>query len=314
MINPVWSERHRPKTVGDVILPPAIKSIFQKMVDNKEIPVNLLLTGTSGVGKTTVAMATLEELGLDYMVINGSLEGNIDTLRNRITSFASAVSFFGGRKYVLLDEADYLTHATQAALRNFMEEHSAGCGFILTCNFRTKIIAPLQSRCSVIDFKIPKDSLAKLAGEFLKRVCNILDTEAVAYNDKRVISEVIKKYFPDWRRVLNELQSYSLKNNVIDDGILARNNNHNMAVLIDMMRKKKFSEARKWIGENSDLEPEDLFEQFYTTAYDWLTPDSVPQLAILLGEYQYKSALVANQEINTGAFLAHAMATLTFKD
>lgn len=313
MINPVWSERHRPKTVADVILPADIKSIFQKMVDSKEVPVNLLLTGGSGVGKTTVSLATLEELGLDYMVINGSLDGNIDTLRNRITNFASAVSFFGGRKYVLLDEADYLTHNTQAALRNFMEEHSTGCGFILTCNFRSKIIEPLQSRCSVINFKIPKESVTALAVQFMKRVVGILDVEGVTY-DKKVVSEVIKKYFPDWRRVLNELQSYSLKNGVIDEGMLSRGSNANMSALIDLMRLKKFSDARKWVGENSDLEPETLFEQFYVTAYEWLTPDSVPQLAILLGEYQYKSAFVANQEINTGAFLAHAMATLTFKE
>lgn len=313
MENPVWSERYRPKKVADVILPSDIKDTFQKMVEDKQVPVNLLLSGGAGVGKTTVAMAMLDELGYNSMIINGSLEGNIDTLRNRITNFASAVSFFGGRKYVLLDEADYLTGATQAALRNFMEEHSKGCGFILTCNYRNKIIQPLQSRCSLIDFRIPKSAMASLAAQFLKRCVGILDQEKVTY-DKKVLAEVIKKHFPDWRRILNELQTYALKNNVIDEGMLSRNSNKNMSELISFMRNKKFSDARKWVAENSDMDPVEFFEQLYFTAYDWLTPESVPQLAILLGEYQYKSSLVVNQEINTGAFLAHAMSTLTFKE
>ena len=214
----LWVEKYRPKTVEDTILPVDLKRTFQNFVDQGNIP-NLILAGSAGVGKTTIARAMLEQLGCDYIVINGSMNGNIDTLRNEILSFASSMSFSGGRKYVILDEADYLNaNSTQPALRNFMEEFSKNCGFILTCNFRNRIIDPLHSRCSVIDFKIGKADMAKLAAQFFKRVITILDSENVKY-EQQVVAEVINKHFPDWRRVLNELQRYSATG-AIDTGLL----------------------------------------------------------------------------------------------
>ena len=204
----LWVERYRPKKIADTILPIDLKQTFQAFVDQKNIP-NMILSGSAGVGKTTVARAMLEELGCDYIIINGSMNGNIDTLRNDILNFASAVSFSGGRKYVILDEADYLNpNSTQPALRNFMEEFAKNCGFILTCNFKNKIIEPLHSRCPVIDFRITKKEMPKLAAQFFKRAISILDENGVTH-DKQVVAAVIEKHFPDWRRVLNELQRYS---------------------------------------------------------------------------------------------------------
>ena len=217
--NPLWVERYRPQTIADTILPEDLKATFQQFVDQKSVP-NLLLTGSAGVGKTTVARAMLEELECDYIIINGSLNGNIDTLRTTIQNFASSVSFTGGRKYVIIDEADYLNaNSTQPALRNFMEEYSKNCGFILTCNFKNRIIEPLHSRCSVIEFKINKNDMADLAKQFMKRVKNILEIENIEY-DKEAVAAIIMKYFPDWRRVLNELQRYSATGRV-DTGILS---------------------------------------------------------------------------------------------
>ena len=214
----LWVEKYRPKKIADTILPADIKATFQQFVDQQNVP-NLLLTGGAGVGKTTVARAMLEEIGADYIVINGSMNGNIDTLRNEILSFASTVSFSGGRKYVILDEADYLNgNSTQPALRNFMEEFSKNCGFILTCNFKSRIIEPLHSRCSIVEFKIPPKEKPLLAGEFYKRTLKILETENIKFN-KNVVGELIARHFPDWRRVLNELQRYSVGGE-IDSGIL----------------------------------------------------------------------------------------------
>jgi len=204
----LWVEKYRPKNINDCVLPAELKATFQQFVDNQNIP-NLLLTGGAGVGKTTVARAMLEQIGADYIIINGSMNGNIDTLRNEIQQFASSVSFTGGRKYVILDEADYLNaNSTQPALRNFMEEFSRNCGFILTCNFKQRIIEPLHSRCSVVDFKIAKSDVPRLASQFFKRIVSILDQEGIKY-DKAVVAELITKHVPDWRRVLNELQRYS---------------------------------------------------------------------------------------------------------
>ena len=215
----LWVEKYRPKTVEETILPAELKATFQQFVDQKNIP-NLILSGTAGVGKTTIARAMLEQLECDYIVVNGSMNGNIDTLRNEILSFASSVSLSGGRKYVILDEADYLNaNSTQPALRNFMEEFSRNCGFILTCNFKNRIIEPLHSRCSVIDFKLSKSISTKLATQFFKRVEKILSGEGVDF-DRAVVAELITKYFPDWRRVLNELQRYSATGK-IDSGIFA---------------------------------------------------------------------------------------------
>ena len=307
----LWVERYRPKTIEETILPTELKKVFQQFVDQKNIP-NLILSGTAGVGKTTVARAMLEQLECDYIVINGSMNGNIDTLRNEILNFASSVSLSGGRKYVILDEADYLNaNSTQPALRNFMEEFSSNCGFILTCNFKNRIIEPLHSRCSVIDFKISKKDMAKLAGQFFKRVQIILKNESVI-NEPSVVAEVINKHFPDWRRVLNELQRYSATG-AIDSGILANMQETNLRGLITFLKEKNYTEMRKWVKNNLDTDVNQLFTQIYDTAEEFVTSDSLPPLVLHLAEYQYQNAFVANPEINFVAFLTRVMMDVEFK-
>lgn len=307
----LWVEKYRPKTIEQCILTNDLKQTFQKFVDQQNIP-NLLLSGSAGVGKTTVAKAMLEQLGCDYIVINGSLHGNIDTLRNDITQFATTVSFAGGRKYVILDEADYLNpQSTQPALRNFMEEYSANCGFILTCNFKNRIITPLQSRCSVIEFNYQKKDAPKLAGAFFDRVKTILQQEQVEFVDK-VVAEVVQRHYPDWRRVLNELQRYSV-NGIIDTGIFANTSDDSFSDLIKLMKEKNFTGVRKWVAINVDSDPTALMRKFYDVASEKMQPSSIPQLVLLIADYQYKSAFVADQEINLVAFLTQVMAETQFK-
>ena len=239
------------------------------------------------------------------------MNGNIDTLRHDIRNFAGTVSFTQGRKYVILDEADYLNpNSTQPALRNFMEEFSKNCGFVLTCNFKNRIISPLHSRCSVVDFKITGKEKAKLAGTFLARACWILDQEGVAY-DKKVVAEVLMKYFPDWRRVLNELQRYGATGN-IDSGILAHVSDVDISSLIDSLRNKDFKSMRKWVGSNSEQDVNVLFRKLYDTAHDFLESGSIPQLVLILAEYQYKSAFVADHEINLAACFTQIMVDCEF--
>jgi DNA polymerase III delta prime subunit len=306
----LWVEKYRPKTINDCILPEGLKQTFSSFIDSGNIP-NLLLTGSAGVGKTTVAKAMLEQIGADYIVINGSMNGNIDTLRNDIQQFASTISFSGGRKYVILDEADYLNaNSTQPALRNFMEEFSRNCGFILTCNFKHRIIEPLHSRCSVVDFKISKDDLPRLAVQFFKRTVGILSKEGVEY-DKAVVAELINKHVPDWRRVLNELQRYSV-NGKIDSGIFVNLQDENLKTLIGYIKAKNFGEMRKWVGENSDTDSAQLYRKFYDQAYNYIKPASIPELVILIAKYQYQAAFVADPEINTTAFLTEIMVSLEF--
>jgi DNA polymerase III delta prime subunit len=301
----LWVEKYRPKTIEDTILPLDLKATFQQFVDQKNIP-NLILSGSAGVGKTTVARAMLEQLGCDYIIINGSMNGNIDTLRNEILNFASSVSLQGGRKYVILDEADYLNaNSTQPALRNFMEEFSRNCGFILTCNFKNRIIEPLHSRCSVVDFKISKKDMAKLAMQFMKRVNFILNTENVKY-ESAVIAEVIQKHFPDWRRVLNELQRYSATGN-IDSGILANIQTISIKSLLDLMKNKNYSEMRKWVKDNIDTDINDMYRQFYDTAYEIMETSSIPILVLTIAKYQYHGSFAADPEINFMAFLTEIM-------
>lgn len=306
----LWVEKYRPKTIEDTILPVELKTVFQQFVDQKNIP-NLILSGSAGVGKTTVARAMLEQLGCDYIVINGSMNGNIDTLRNEILNFASSVSLSGGRKYVILDEADYLNaNSTQPALRNFMEEFSRNCGFILTCNFKNRIIEPLHSRCSVVDFKISKKDMAKLAGQFFKRVETILANENVEYH-KPAVAEIIQKFFPDWRRVLNELQRYSATGK-IDSGILANLQQTSIRELIDMMKEKNYTEVRRWVKNNIDADINILYNEFYETASQFFSPKSIPLLVTLIAKYQYQNAFSANTEINFAAFLAEVMIDAEF--
>jgi DNA polymerase III delta prime subunit len=306
----LWVEKYRPKTIEDTILPVELKATFQQFVDQKNIP-NLILAGTAGVGKTTVARAMLEQLGCDYIVINGSMNGNIDTLRNEILNFASSVSLSGGRKYVILDEADYLNaNSTQPALRNFMEEFSRNCGFILTCNFKNRIIEPLHSRCSVIDFKISKKDMAKLAMQFMKRVEIILSAENIEY-DKNAVAALIQKYFPDWRRVLNELQRYSATGK-IDTGILANLQQSSIREVVELMKHKNFTEIRKWAKNNIDTDVNVLYNDFYETAADYFKPNSIPMLVMLIAKYQYQNSFAANPEINFVAFLVEVMVEMEF--
>lgn len=306
----LWVEKYRPKTIEETILPCDLKQTFQQFVDQKNIP-NLILAGSAGVGKTTVARAMLEQLECDYVVINGSMNGNIDTLRNEILNFASTVSLSGGRKYVILDEADYLNaNSTQPALRNFMEEFSRNCGFILTCNFKNRIIEPLHSRCSVIDFKISKQSIAKLATLFFKRTQQILKDEKVEY-DSKVVAQVINKHFPDWRRVLNELQRYSATGK-IDTGILVNLQETSIKELISLLKEKNYTEIRKWVKNNMDTDVNDLYNQFYEISSDVCTKQTAPQMVLDLAKYQYQNAFAANAEINFLAFLVEVMMNCEF--
>ena len=302
----LWVEKYRPKTIKDTILSPELKTLFQTFVDNKNVP-NLLLTGSQGIGKTTVAKAMLEELGADYIVINGSDEGRlIDTLRTKIKNFASSVSLAGGRKYVILDEADYCNAETvQPALRNFMEEFSKNCGFIMTCNFVNKIIQPLHSRCSVVEFKIANKDKPNMGKELYVRILDILKQENISF-DEKVIQQVLGKHFPDNRRILNELQRYSATGH-IDSGILANLSETSIKELMQLLKDKEFTSVRKWVGKNIDGDVAPMFRKIYDTVTQYVKPSSVPQVVVTLADYQYKSAFVADQEVNFMAFLTELM-------
>jgi DNA polymerase III delta prime subunit len=308
----LWVEKYRPKTVADTILPQELKTTFQTFVDTGNIP-NLLLTGSAGIGKTTIAKAMLEELNADYIILNGSNEGRrIDDFRNSISKFATTVSFSGGRKYIIIDEADYLNaESVQPMLRNFMEEYSKNCGFIFTCNFVKKIIDPLHSRCSVIEFKTQKKDMPKLAGQFFKRVENILTNEGIEY-DQKVVAELITKHFPDNRRILNELQRYSVTGR-IDSGILVNQSSENIKSLIEALKNKEFTVVRKWVGQNIDGDTAPFFRKLYETIHEYASPSSIPQIVVTLADYQYKSAFAADQEINTMALLTELMVDTEWK-
>ena len=306
----LWVEKYRPKTVQDCILPEELKNTFQQFVDNKNIP-NLLLSGGAGTGKTSVAKAMLNELGCDYIVINGSMNGNIDTLRTDIQNFASTVSLAGGRKYVILDEADYLNpQSTQPALRNFMEEFSSNCGFILTCNFRNRIIDPLHSRCAVIEFSIPSNEKPRIAAELFKRIKTILRDNGIEY-DEKVVAEVVKKHFPDFRRVLNQLQRYAA-NGRIDSGLLSAVTDVSIESLIGYLKDKNFTKMRSWVGENLDNDPQAIFRKIYDSSNKHIKDEFVPKLVMILADYQYKAAFVADPEVNLVACLTEIMIDVEF--
>ena len=307
----LWVEQYRPKTVNTCVLPQTLKNTFIEFVEQGNVP-NVILSGGPGVGKTTIAKAVLDEIGATYMMINGSEESGIDVLRTKIKNFASTVSLEGGRKYLILDEADYLNpQSTQPALRGFMEEFHKNCGFILTCNYKNRLVEPLHSRCSVVDFTIPNSEKPKLASEFMKRVIEILTTENVKY-DERVIAEIINKHFPDWRRVLNELQRYSVSG-TIDAGILVDIAEINIKELMHSMKNKEFTNVRRWVVDSLDMDHVRLYRSIYDSLYTFLDHSSIPHVVVILAEYQYKAAFSADQEINLLACFTEIMAQVKFK-
>ncbi len=306
----LWVESYRPKSINDCILPDSIKNTFLEFIGQKEIP-NLLLSGGSGVGKTTVARALCEQLKSDYIIINGSEESGIDVLRNKIKTFASTVSLQGGKKVVILDEADYLNHqSTQPALRGFIEEFHNNCRFIFTCNFKNRIIEPLHSRCAVIEFKI-NGNKAHLAAQFMGRVEKILKTENIGFEEP-VVAELIMKHFPDFRRVLNELQRYSVSG-TIDSGILVNIAEVNMKSLMEYLKNKEFGNVRKWVVDNIDNDPVKIFRKVYEKLYEYMEPSSIPAAVLVIGKYQYYSAFVADPEVNLLACLTEIMTECQFK-
>ena len=302
----VWAEKYRPNKVVDCILPKLLKDRFQGFVDKKNIP-TLLLCGGPGTGKTTVAQAMLEELDCNYLKVSATLKGNIDTLRTDITRFASSVSFKGTRKYVILDESDYLTHVTQPALRNFIDDYVDNCGFIFTANYRNRIIEPLQSRCSIIEFHIGKDDAPGLATQFMKRVFEILESEGVKKYDKAAIAGLIKKHFPDWRRILNELQSAASATNEIGPEILANASEISIKELIGYLKEGKFSTIRQWAADNVSTDYQQIYREFYDVANEYFVPVFIPELVLLLAKYMTQSAAVFDQEINFVAFCVELM-------
>jgi DNA polymerase III delta prime subunit len=305
----LFTEKYRPKTIADCILPDRLKTPFQEYVNQNNIP-NLLLSGGAGVGKTTVAKAMCEEIGCDYMVINGSDENGVDVVRYKITNYASSMSLSGGRKVIIIDEADYLSPNAQAAFRNAIEEFASNCSFIFTCNYKNKLIDPLHSRCAVVDFTLKNNEKTQMAGQFFKRIQSILQSEKIEYDDK-VIVELIKKHFPDFRRVINELQRYS-QFGKIDGGILSHIVEVSLGDIIKYIKDKDFGAIRKWVASN-DIDATTFFRKIYDNLYDVLKPQSIPQAVIILADYQYKQAFVADTEINTLACLTEIMVSCEFK-
>ena len=307
----LWVEKYRPTNVDECILPNNLKQTFKEFVKQKTIP-NLILSGRAGVGKTTIANAMINDIGATSMMINCSEESGIDVLRTKIKNFASTSSLEGGRKYLILDESDYLNpQSTQPALRGFMEEFHKNCGFILTCNYKNRLIEPLHSRCSGVDFNIPKDEINKVCTLFFKRVKNILEEEGVKY-DNKVILELITKYFPDWRRTLNELQHYSASGQ-IDSGILVNLSEVNINELMDALKNNEFTIVRKWIVNNLDNDPNRMFRLIYDSLYNHLDGSTIPHAVIIIAKYSYQSAFVADQEINMLACMTELMTTVKFK-
>ena len=307
----LWVERYRPQKIDECVLPESLKNTFKEYIAQGELP-NFLFTGTAGVGKTTVAKALCNEIGAEYMMINGSEESGIDTLRTKIKGFASTISLTDAKKVVILDEADYLNaNSTQPALRGFIEEFANNCRFILTCNFKNRIIEPIHSRCSVVEFKIDNKDKQEIAATFFKRVNQILKHEQVEF-DPKVVAELITKHFPDYRRILNELQRYSVSGK-IDSGILVNMSEESFRSLIKLMKEKDFTEVRKWVAKNSDADTTSLFRELYDSASQNMEPASIPQLVLILADYQYKAAFVADHELNIMAALTEIMAQCKFK-
>ena len=307
----LWVEKYRPQKIDDCVLPQALKETFRQYVEQGELP-NFLFTGSAGVGKTTIAKALCNEIGAEFMMINGSEESGIDTLRTKIKGFASTISLTDAKKVVILDEADYLNaNSTQPALRGFIEEFANNCRFILTCNFKNRIIEPIHSRCAVVEFKIDSKDKQEIAATFFKRAVSILKQEQIEF-DPKVVAELITKHFPDYRRILNELQRYSVSGK-IDSGILVNMSEESFKSLIKLLKEKDFTEVRKWVSKNSDSDTTSLFRELYDSAANTIEPNSIPQLVLILADYQYKAAFVADHELNIMAALTEIMAQCKFK-
>ena len=307
----LWVEKYRPKSIEDCILPETIKTTLRDVVSQNKIP-NMMFTGTSGIGKTTAARAICNETQADYLIINGSDEGRmIDTLRTKLTQFCSTISLSGSRKVVIIDEADYMNaDSVQPAMRNFTERFADNCSFIFTCNYKNRIIEPIHSRCAVIDFSLKNGEKQVIAARFMKRVEGILTDESIDY-DKEVIAKLVLKHFPDFRRVLNELQRYSTSGE-INSGVLANIKEMNLKELIDSLREKNFSKMRQWVVANVDNDPATVYRKIYDELYNVIDKGSIPQAVLTIAEYQYKSDFVADQEINLVACLVELMAECEF--
>ena len=307
----LWVEKYRPTTIDECVLPERLKKTFKDMVESGESQ-NLLLSGSAGCGKTTVAKALCNELDTDWMMINCSEDGNIDTLRTRIRGFASTVSLTGSKKVVILDEFDYAnTQSMQPALRGFIEEFADNCRFILTCNFKNRIIEPIHSRCTCIHFQFGKQDMRKMSAQFMDRITHILKEEEIPFEEK-VVAKLIVRYAPDFRRVINELQRYSVAG-TIDVGILADVENIKINDLMDSMKNKNFQEVRKWVVDNLDNDQVQIFKKIYDNLSDNIEPQSIPSAILIIAEYQYKSAFVADQEINMTACCVELMVECSFK-
>jgi DNA polymerase III delta prime subunit len=307
----LWVEEYRPKTIDDCILPQSLKTLFTSFIQKGELS-NILLSGPPGIGKTTVAKALCDQLNCDWVMINGSEEGGIDVLRSKIKNFASTVSLSGGKKVVILDEADYLNpQSTQPALRGFIEEFHKNCRFILTCNFKNRLIDPLHSRFSTIEFRIANKDKPKLASKLFERAVYILKEQNVDF-DEPVLAELIKKHFPDFRKLINELQRYSVSGK-IDAGILVNISDENLKTLLSHLKGKDFTEMRKWVVQNLDNDPVKIFRRIYDSMYEHLQPATIPHAVLIIADYQYKSAFVADQEVNLVACLTELMSQVKFK-
>lgn len=308
----LWVEKYRPQKIDDCILPESLKKTFKDYVAQGELP-HFLLCGTAGVGKTTIAKALCNEIGAEYVILNGSdTGGHIDTLRTTIKGFATSVSLTDAKKVIILDEADYLqANSTQPALRNYMEEFSANCRFIFTANYKNRIIEPIHSRCAVIEFKIDNKEKQEIAAAFFKRATAILKQENVEF-DPKVVAELVTKHFPDYRRILNELQRYSVSGK-IDSGILVNMSQESFKGLVKLMKDKDFTEVRKWVAKNSDADTTALFRELYDTASVNMDANSIPPMILILADYQYKAAFVADHELNIMAALTEIMAQCKFK-
>lgn len=306
----LWVEAYRPRTIDECILPQGLKDTFKQYIEAGELP-NFLFHGSAGVGKTTVAKALCNEVGAEYIFINGSDESGIDVLRTKIRGFASSISLTDAKKVVILDEADYMNqNSLQPALRSFIEEFSNNCRFIFTCNYKNRIIEPLQSRCAVIDFKITGKEKVEIAGQFFKRAIHILKSQNIEYEQK-VVAELVNKHFPDYRRIINEMQRYSVSGR-IDSGILVNLGTESYKQLFDLMKNKNFTETRKWVALNSDGDSVRIFRELYDNASTYIEPSSIPQLVLILADYQYKAAFVADHEINMIACMTEIMSECRF--